>query len=199
MNLIGKRVAASRNRNRIRKDTYQLRKKLGLLQTEYFPIMRVLENVLPVLYPGFYIEVVEDSTLPGRMAETVPEQCVIRVRESVYNAACNGTAWARMIMAHELGHFLLHDSQNTTFAYVEKGSTLPPDVDPERQADIFAAELLIPYHLIKDKNVYQVKKHFGVSHSAATAQLRQASKVKKRHAKKTHAKEKRSSPEQLNR
>lgn len=59
MNLIGKRVVASRNRNRIRKDTYQLRKKLGLLQTEYFPIMRVLENVLPVLYPGFYIELVE--------------------------------------------------------------------------------------------------------------------------------------------
>lgn len=199
MSLISKRIAQSKNRNQIRKDAYQFRKNLGLHQAEYFPIMRILENVLPLVYPDFHIEAVEDNELPGRMAETTPEQSVIRVRLSVYEAACNGVAWARMIMAHELGHFLLHDSQNTTFAYIEKGSRLPPDVDPERQADIFAAELLVPYHLIKDKNVYQVKKHFGVSQSAAEAQLRQAAKVKKRHDKKAHEKEKRPSPEQLNR
>ena len=69
----------------------------------------------------------------------------------------------------------------------------------EIKADIFAAELLIPYHLIKDKNVFQVKKHFGVSQSAAEAQLRQAAKVRKRHDKKSHAKEKRPSVESLNR
>ncbi len=199
MNLISIRVATSKNRNQIRKYTYQLRKDLNLDQTEYFPIMRILENVLPLIYPEFHIEAVEDGELPGRMAETTPEQWVIRVRSSVYMAACNGVAWARMIMAHELGHFLLHNSQNTTFAYVKKGSRLPPDIDPERQADIFAAELLIPYHLIKGKNVYQVKKHFGVSQSAAEAQLRQAAKVQKRHDNKSHVKEKRPSPEKLNR
>lgn len=199
MSLISKRVAQSRNRNQIRKYVYQLRKDLGLHQTEYFPIMRVLENVLPLIYPEFHIEAVDDNELPGRMAETTPEQWVIRVKQSVYTAACNGVAWARMIMAHELGHFLFHNSQNTTFAYVEKGSRLPPDIDPERQADIFAAELLIPYHLIKEKNVYQVKKHFGVSHSAAEAQLRQAAKVKRRHEEKNRKKEKRLSVEKLNR
>ena len=158
---------------------------LNLDQTEFFPIMHVLENILPLIYPDFHIEAVEDNELPGRMAETTPEQWVIRVKQSVYTAACNGDAWARMIMAHELGHFILHSSQNTAFAYVEKGSRLPPDVDPERQADIFAAELLIPYHLIKGKNVYQIKKHFGVSQSAAEAQLRQATKIRKRHEKKS--------------
>ena len=185
MGLIGKRIAPSRNRNQIRKDTYQLRKMLNLDQTEFFPIMHVLENILPLIYPDFHIEAVEDNELPGRMAETTPEQWVIRVKQSVYTAPCNGDAWARMIMAHELGHFILHSSQNTAFAYVEKGSRLPPDFDPERQADIFAAELLIPYHLIKGKNVYQIKKHFGVSQSAAEAQLRQAAKIRKRHEKKS--------------
>lgn len=185
MGLIGKRIAPSRNRNQIRKDTYQLRKMLNLDQTEFFPIMHVLENILPLIYPDFHIEAVEDNELPGRMAETTPEQWVIRVKQSVYTATCNGDAWARMIMAHELGHFILHSSQNTAFAYVEKGSRLPPDFDPERQADIFAAELLIPYHLIKGKNVYQIKKHFGVSQSAAEAQLRQAAKIRKRHEKKS--------------
>ena len=82
---------------------------------------------------------------------------------------------------------------------MEQGSRLPPDVDPERQADIFAAELLIPLHLIGDKNIYPVQKHFGVSRSAAKAQMRHASKVKKRHDRKTNTKEKRPSLEQLNR
>lgn len=199
MSLISKRVAQSRNRNQIRKYVYQLRKELCLDQTEYFPIMRILENVLPLIYPEFHIEAVEDKDLPGRMAETTPEQWVITVRQSVYTAACNGDAWARMIMAHELGHLLFHDSQNTAFAYVEKGSRLPPDIDPERQADIFAAELLIPYHLLKNKNVFQIQKHFGVSRSAAEAQLRQAAKVKKRHDQKSHTKEKRPSAGTLNR
>ncbi len=198
-NLIGVQVAQPKTRYQIRKYTYQLRKDLGLLQIESFPIMQVLEHVLPVIYPGFYVEPVEDSELQGRMAETVPEQGLIRVKESVYQAACAENAWARMIMAHELGHFLLHNSQNTAYAYMEKGSRLPPDVDPERQADIFAAELLIPLHLIGDKNIYQVQKHFGVSRSAARAQMRHLTKVKKRHDRKFHTKEKRSSPQQLNR
>ncbi len=199
VNLIGVRVAEPRNRNQIRKCAFQLRKELGLSHTEYFPIMHILENVLPVIYPEFHIEAVEDHELPGRMAETTPEQYVIRVKESVYTAACNGGAWARMIMAHELGHFLLHDSQSTTFAYVGKDSRLPSDIDPERQADIFAAELLIPMHLIKDLNAHQVSKHFGVSRSAANTQLRYAAKVKRRHEVKHQAKEKRSNSSQSNR
>lgn len=198
-NLIGVRVAQPKTRNQIRKITHQLRKELGLLQTERFPIMRILENILPIIYPGFYVEPVEDKELQGRMAETIPEQGLIRVKESVYSAACNGDAWARMIMAHELGHFLFHNAQSTAYAYMEKGSRLPPDVDPERQADIFAAELLIPMHLIKDKNIYQVQKHFGVSRSAAKVQMQYASRVKKRHQRKAQTNEKRPSPEQLNR
>ena len=196
-NLIGVRVAQSMTRNQIRKFTYQLRKELGLLQQERFPIMHILENVMPIIYPGFYINPVEDKELPGRMAETLPEDCMIRVRESVYLAACNGGAWARMIMAHELGHFLFHNTKNTAFAYTEQGCRLPPDIDPERQADIFAAELLIPYHLIGEKNIYQVQKAFGVSRSAAKAQIQHAMKVRKRHADKLHKKEKQPNLERL--
>lgn len=197
--LIGVRVAPPKNRNQIRKYAYQLRKDLGLLEAEYFPIMHILEHVIPAIYPDFYLEPVDDKDLQGRMAETVPEQRVVRVKESVYQAACTGNAWARMIMAHELGHFLFHNSQNTAYAYMERGSHLPSEVDPERQADIFAAELLIPLHLIGNKNIYQVQKHFGVSRSAAKTQMAHAAKVKKRHERKTHIKDKRSSPEKLNR
>ena len=67
MSLISKRVAQAKNRNQIRKYTYQLRKDLGLDQTEYFPIMRILENVLPLIYPEFHVEAVEDKELPGQI------------------------------------------------------------------------------------------------------------------------------------
>ncbi len=197
--LIGKRVAIPRNRQNIRKEAYRVRQELGFHDKENFPIMHVLENILPVLFPEFNLIPVSDNSLPGRMAETAPERMEIRVKESVYDAACRGDAWARMVMAHELGHFILHNGQSTAFAYVDRNSRLSPDVDPERQADIFAAELLIPIHLIKDMNVYQVQKHFGVSRSAANAQMRQAQKVRRRHSNKSLKKEKRLSQNQLNR
>lgn len=183
-NSAGIRVAQPKTRNQIRKEAFQMRKILGYDNVDFLPIMVVLELVMPIIYPGFCIEVVDDSKLKGRCAETNPEEFRIRVRNSVYEGACNGNAWARMIMAHELGHFLFHNSQNTTFAYIERGQRLPDDVDPERQADIFAAEFLIPIHRIKGKNEYQVSKHFGVSRSAAKNQLKQAQKVQKRHNKK---------------
>ncbi len=65
MNLISTRVALPKNRNQIRKYTFQLRKDLNLHQTEYLPIMHVLENILPLIYPEFHIEAVEDKELPG--------------------------------------------------------------------------------------------------------------------------------------
>ena len=183
-NSAGIRVAQSKTRNQIRKEAFQMRRMLGYDNVDFLPIMDVLEFVMPIIYPEFCIEVVDDGKLKGRFAETNPEEFRIRVRNSVYDGACNNNAWARMIMAHELGHFLFHNSQNTTFAYIERGQRLPGDVDPERQADIFAAEFLIPINRIKGKNEYQVSKHFGVSRSAARNQLKQAQKVEKRHNKK---------------
>lgn len=183
-NNIGIRVAQPKTRNQIRKEAFQFRKALGFDKVEYLPIMEILELILPKLYPGFSVEPVEDFELKGRFAETRPEELLIKVKNSVYEAACNGHAWARMIMAHELGHFLLHNVNTTSFAYLEKYERLPQEVDPERQADIFAAELLIPIQLVKDKNDYQVSKHFGVSRSAAKNQIKQAQKVEKRHNRK---------------
>lgn len=202
-NLSGCRCTEARDRKQIRTITYLLRKDLNLEKTKRFPIMEVLENVMPVLYPEFHLDIVEDCKLQGRMAETCPEQFEIRVKETVYQAACNGNAWARMVMAHELGHFMLHSSHNTMFTCMDRNSKIPPEMDPERQADIFAAELLMPMQLLKEAkyegNLYLIQKHFGVSRSAAKAQLRQAEKVRRRHNRKYDKKEKRLSQNQPNR
>lgn len=179
--LSGVRVVPARNRQNIRKYTYQLRCALGLKDTEFFPIMEVLELVIPTIIPDFQVVPVEDESLRGRMAEMLPGECAIKVKQSVYDAACLGHKWARMVMAHELGHFLLHRDAPLSFAYIEKGQRLPDEVNPERQADIFAAELLAPVHLIKGYNEYQISKHFGVSKASAKIQLGQAKRIDKRH------------------
>lgn len=51
----------------------------------------------------------------------------------------------RMVMAHELGHAILHRKQN---CYFIKNKTLLLNSKIEKEANIFAAELLIPDEII---------------------------------------------------
>lgn len=187
------RLASPRDRNSIRRDTYLLRVKLGLKKTLYFPIVEFLENVLPEIDPTFYIEVLEDSDLPGVQAEYVPSLNVIRVKSSVYEAAISGYWWARSTLAHELGHYYFHDEKSIRYAKLEPGQKIPPDFDPERQANVFAAELLAPIDLIDGLGVREIGKLCGVSYEIAKRQLRARDRIKSRREKKRAQKKKRSS------
>lgn len=44
----------------------------------------------------------------AKHGETIPSENRIRIREDVYERACNGYGRDRLTMAHELGHLLLH-------------------------------------------------------------------------------------------
>lgn len=190
------KITTPKTRNRIRKDAFMLRKRFGLEKVMYFQIMPFLEFVMPQIDPEFYVHPVPDNELIGRAAETIPEAHCIVVKESVYNGACIGQIWARSIMAHELGHYLYHSSSNVAYAYPERGERVPNEVNPEKQADIFAAELLAPVNLIHDQSEYLVSKHCGIPRSIARIQMGQALAVErqreKRHRKRNPQKEKRS-------
>lgn len=176
------RVVTARNRNSLRKEAYMLRKRFRLEQVKKFPIMEFLELIMPQIEPEFRVIPVEDSELIGRAAETIPAEHIIRVKQSIYDAACKGVFWPRLVMAHELGHYLLHGEESVSYAHLAPGEKIPDDINAERQADIFAAELLAPVHLVDDSaNEYLISKHFGVSRSVARIQINQARKVKKRH------------------
>ena len=142
------KLALPRDRNSIRRSTYLLRQKLGLKDTPYFPIVEFLENVLPEIDPTFHIEILEDLELPGVQAEYVPSLNVVRIKNSVYEAAVSGYWWARSTLAHELGHYYFHDEKSVRYAKLDPCKKVPPDFDPERQANVFAAELLAPIDLI---------------------------------------------------
>ena len=176
--VLGVRIVPPRDRNSIRKDTYKLREIMGLKDDFYFPIMDFLEKIMTMVDPEFYVEPVEDEQLVGRMAETVPEQHLIRVRASVYDAACKGHPWARKIMAHEFGYYIYHDAEHLAYAYPDLGERIPKWFSPEYQAEVFAAELLAPVNLIRGMNPHAVAQKCGIPVSAARGQLNQAAHTK---------------------
>lgn len=184
------RIVPPLDRNMIRKDIYHLRSILGLKDAMYFPIMEVLEWTIPQIDPEFYVEPVPDEKLIGMYAETIPEQHTIRVKQSVYDAAYRGLPWARKIMAHELAHYIYHDGKHVAYAKAIPGKQIPKQFSPEYQADVFAAELLAPLHLIRGMAPRTVAKLCGVPVGMAEGQIRESSYTKAGRRKKRAAKQK---------
>lgn len=165
------KIAPPRDRNSIKKDTYLLRKKLLLNNSDYFPIVEFLEWGLPQIDDQFYVEPIPDKLLQGRLAETIPADHVIRVKRSVFDAANNGNGWARMVLAHELGHYFYHDASSVGYAKAMRTEKIPNEINPEWQANVFGAELLAPSDVIKGKRDEEVANQFGISVGAARVQL----------------------------
>lgn len=119
---------------------------------------------------AFNLEVVADEELPGRFGETVPSEHVIRIRETIYLEALAGDGFARQVLAHELWHFLWHNSETISYAYVDDSSHIPDEMNPEKQADVFAAELLAPSQEVCGMKIYQISSIYGVTKRTAAVQ-----------------------------
>lgn len=160
------------SRNDIRKMVYILKKKIGLENELYFPILQFVENILPLFIPDFQFEVVPVDEMGDKHGETYPAQKRIRIREDVYLGAAGGKGRDRLTVAHEIGHLFLHE--DSCIALCRMGSTeqLKPYEDPEWQANAFGGELLASSYLIKGMRDCEVSEKCGVSISAARVQLR---------------------------
>ena len=189
------KLVSERSRNRLRKEAFMLREKFGLSSEKKFPITKFLELVLPEIDPLFQLEIVGDGELRGRSAEMIPERHTIVVKESVYNAACEENFYARRVLAHELGHYVLHCDDEVRFASVVPGEKLPEACNPEWQADVFADELLVPINMIDEPNEYLVSKHFAVSRQTAKKQINQAQRLSRARQKKLEKRKKRKAAE----
>ena len=106
----------------------------------------------------------------AKHGETIPSENRIRIREDVYERACNGYGRDRLTMAHELGHLLLHRVETITLA--REDGDISPYKDPEWQANAFAGELLAPYEYIKDMSVIDIARYYGITEKAASIQRR---------------------------
>jgi Zn-dependent peptidase ImmA (M78 family) len=92
----------------------------------------------------------------------------MKIREDVYEGAVKGNPRDRFTLCHELGHYLLHQPQQISFA---RGA-VPKYCDPEWQANTFAGELMAPSNLIQNMTVDEIAEQCGISKTAASIQLK---------------------------
>lgn len=151
--------------------TNRLRKIMGMENTLYFPIIQTIELILPRVDEKFDYLIVEENELPpDTYALTYPDESLMLIRKDVYDNVCEDQGRARFTLAHEFCHYLLHDEANISFA--RSTNEIPAYVDPEWQANTFAAELLIPKKLIKGLSIEEIMIKCGVSKQCAEIQMK---------------------------
>jgi Zn-dependent peptidase ImmA (M78 family) len=153
----------------------RIRKSLGLEGTPRFPIIDVIEKLLCDRLELVQFEVWTMADMGDAEGYTCPQGSFIRLREDVYEKACNGDGRARFTAAHELGHFVLHT--NIPLARTRRGDGTAPFRLAEPQANQFAAEILMPREYVRGVASAQalVDAH-QVSFEAAMNRIRYATK-----------------------
>ena len=164
-------IAQPISRQEIREITNRIRALLGLSNDYYFPIVPFIEQIMPQIFNEFCYEVVNVSEMKGLYAEALPQLNLMRIREDVYNNALNDIGRDRFTLAHEVGHFILHGEGRVTLARINERDVIPAYRKPEWQANTFAGELLIPYHLIAEISASTVADYCKVSVQAAEIQI----------------------------
>jgi hypothetical protein len=161
-------IVPPKRRKEIRALARALRHTLFAANTVYIDVLHILEDVLWENY-----EIVEDKALKGLEAETYPDERIIRITLSCYEKACAGDGRARLTIAHEIGHFLMHANLGLRLARPAPTEKVPAYMCSEWQADCFAGELLTaPEYLGNMPSIQDAANKFGITPSAARTQAR---------------------------
>lgn len=164
-------VAKPLSRRNIRDYANIIRNSMGLSDQLLFPILQFLELFMPAIDQEFYLEILPKEKMGECFGVACPEEHKIVLREDVYNGAVYGVGMHRFTVAHEIGHYFLHNARSVVLARVDSKEKVPAFKDPEWQANCFAGELLMPAKLIKGMHFLDVTDACGVSPAAAQTQL----------------------------
>lgn len=148
--------------------------QLGFIRSvdeKYIDIVKLYEYFLQGI--GIEFEIASIEEMGSKHGETLIGKNKIRIREDVYDRACDGYGRDRLTMAHELGHLLLHKLDTISFARDLEDREMPAYRDPEWQANAFAGEFLAPYELIKEEDIKTIAREHGVTEKAAKVQKRE--------------------------
>lgn len=154
-----------RSRKQIEAIASAVRSLLGVSRSGRIALQPILEFALDDIVDEAFFRIVDDAELGGAEAMTDGREPVITLSASTYMKLEKGDYRARMTVAHEIGHLILHSGQ-IVFHFEEPIND--NRFDPEWQADQFAAALLMPREAFaKMTTVHQAMKTFGVSKPAA--------------------------------
>ncbi|WP_332061117.1 ImmA/IrrE family metallo-endopeptidase [Bartonella sp. CB74] len=163
----------SRGWKEISNITNGIRKTLGLSHYEPFPILHFLEFILAQMMSDsdFTFLVLGQKEMGNIEGLTHPQGKFIAIRQSVYEKACNNDGRSNFTLAHELGHFMLHT--NLPFQRAVTSGQIPPYRSAEKQANQFAAELLMPRQFIlQHPTIDEIVKICKVSWQAAKVRFK---------------------------
>lgn len=150
----------------------EMRNRLGLKDRKHVDIVWLAEVIFPRFFSqyNYSFEVLPVEEMGTNHGLTNPDTGKVMIREDVYDRACQGKGRDRLTIAHELGHFLMHDGMTFGLARASKDEDIPPYCDPEWQATAFAAEFLMDSDIIRNMSPEEIAKECGVSLEAARYQ-----------------------------
>ncbi len=155
-----------------------IRRTLGVEANLYFDIVWFIESIMPKLFPYFVFEVCTKEELGDLHGKTIPRENKICIREDVYIGACAENGRDRLTIAHEIGHFFMHDEHSIEFCQSDSNGKTPCYRDSDWQADVFGSELLAPSYLIDGMSASKIHKACKVSIPCAKSQLRAINREK---------------------
>lgn len=131
----------------------------------YFDIVSFVEIVIPAIDETFNYEYASSNELsPGMYAYYDPTNNTMKILSSVYDRACEDIGRDRFTIAHEVGHYFLHQDG---YSFARINQLIPKYCDPEWQANTFASALLIPRAQTKFMSIEEIKDKCKVSYQAA--------------------------------
>ena len=160
----------------MRELAYLIRKEFGYENVWWIPVEKLLDQMCDV-FDDFSYEIVSDEEWddPLSHADTDIFAGTIRIRESVYEKACNGIGRDRMTIVHEIAHYILICDIGLRL-YSRSNGNVKCFNDPEWQAKCLAGEILVPYYKIiqyrRIPTAQRIKNLCGVSGDAAEYQLK---------------------------
>lgn len=164
------RRVPAKSRSDIRRFANSIRDLFGIDHSQPFPVMEFLEFALPRVFPDFELEILSVEEMGEKHGETLHDRRIIRIREDIYDRACNGEGRDRFTVCHEMGHLFMHAHLDVSMARTR--GKYPAYESSEWQANAFAGELLMPHDAIVGMDIWEVADRFLVSESAAEKQLR---------------------------
>ena len=163
-------IVEPKSRKDLRGFARALRKKLGV-DNELRIRIEALLDVLAEIFEDFSSEIICDNELPPNIhADTDIRTGHIRIKESVYEGACDGDGRDRMTIAHEIAHYFTLCFCGFRLQRNFNHKIVKSYYDPEWQAKCFAGEFMIPYHLTGNMDPNEIVDACGVSYEAAVYQ-----------------------------
>jgi Zn-dependent peptidase ImmA (M78 family) len=137
-----------------------------------------LNNLTPPISLTNILKAFRIKLKEGKFEDSAMSGAFNKITRTIYVSAHDPYTRQAFTMAHELGHFILHDELENELFFREQVINLDQEKNRlEQEANWFAASLLMPERMLKEyfeltQNVDELSLIFGVSPTAVYYRLK---------------------------